>query len=81
MLAADPGTIFTEAFVARQRAKVQGVFSALTKPTAIQNLIQEYGFHSKLFMETVNQLIENGRLPGKLVGRSISAEYVIPLPF
>ena len=45
----DSRTIFTDAFVARHRARILGVLSAITRPTTVSSIIAEYGFQERLF--------------------------------
>uniref|UniRef100_G3TKG3 E3 UFM1-protein ligase 1 n=1 Tax=Loxodonta africana TaxID=9785 RepID=G3TKG3_LOXAF len=52
------GVIFTEAFVARHKARIRGLFSAITRPTAVNPLISKYGFQEQLlylntFLESI----------------------------
>eukprot|EP00041_Stephanoeca_diplocostata_P022683 m.543382 g.543382 ORF g.543382 m.543382 type:complete len:760 (-) comp22127_c0_seq1:216-2495(-) len=70
------GSLFTDAFVARQRARILGVFSAMTRPAPITSVLQTYGFHEKLYAGELRSLISDGRLAGKLVGRGDKLEYV-----
>nr|XP_023403589.1 E3 UFM1-protein ligase 1 [Loxodonta africana] len=52
------GVIFTEAFVARHKARIRGLFSAITRPTAVNPLISKYGFQEQLlyFLFALSQL-------------------------
>ncbi|XP_076035805.1 UFM1 specific ligase 1 [Oratosquilla oratoria] len=64
----DPRTIFTNAYVARHRARVRGVLSAVTRPIPVSTIISQHGFQERLFFSVVSKLIANGRLPGNLTG-------------
>ncbi|GCB79010.1 hypothetical protein scyTo_0020164, partial [Scyliorhinus torazame] len=44
----DRGVIFTDAFVAQHKARVRGLFSAVTRPTPISSLITQYKFQEHL---------------------------------
>uniref|UniRef100_A0A803Y6U8 E3 UFM1-protein ligase 1 n=1 Tax=Meleagris gallopavo TaxID=9103 RepID=A0A803Y6U8_MELGA len=62
------GVIFTEAFVSRHRARIRGLFSAITRPTPVSNLITRYGFQEHLLYSVLEELVNTGRLKGTVVG-------------
>ncbi|XP_045399999.1 E3 UFM1-protein ligase 1 [Lemur catta] len=62
------GVIFTEAFVARHKARIRGLFSAITRPTAVNSLISKYGFQEQLLYSVLEELVNGGRLRGTVVG-------------
>ncbi|XP_060119739.1 E3 UFM1-protein ligase 1-like [Heteronotia binoei] len=62
------GVIFTEAFVTRHRARIRGLFSAITRPTAVINLITRHGFQEHLLYTVLEELVNAGRLKGTVVG-------------
>ncbi|XP_078504358.1 E3 UFM1-protein ligase 1 [Lissotriton helveticus] len=62
------GVIFTEAFVARHRARIRGLFSAITRPTPVITLISQYGFQEHLLYSVLGELVNSGRLKGAVVG-------------
>ncbi|XP_062953087.1 E3 UFM1-protein ligase 1 [Cynocephalus volans] len=62
------GVIFTEAFVARHKARIRGLFSAITRPTAVNSLISKYGFQEQLLYSVLEELVNSGRLRGTVVG-------------
>ncbi|XP_077976993.1 E3 UFM1-protein ligase 1-like isoform X2 [Glandiceps talaboti] len=73
----DRGVIFTEAFVARQSAMIRGVCTAITRPTPVINLMNQYKLQEKLFYTILEDLIKCGRLKGNIVGgRQDKATYV-----
>jgi hypothetical protein len=72
----DNGAIYTDAFVARQTARILGVFSAITRPTPLSALMQRYPIHGRLFRTELDRLIDESKLPGKLQGRGDKMEYV-----
>ncbi|XP_071954728.1 E3 UFM1-protein ligase 1-like [Antedon mediterranea] len=77
MDAYDRGVVFTAAFVARHSAQICGVFSAVTKPVQVHNVLTEFGFQEKLFYTVLNELIKKGRLRGSFVGgKQDKATYV-----
>ncbi|GAB1288351.1 E3 UFM1-protein ligase 1 [Apodemus speciosus] len=62
------GVIFTEAFVARHKARIRGLFSAITRPTAVNSLVSKYGFQEQLLYSVLEDLVSTGRLRGAVVG-------------
>ncbi|NXJ75794.1 UFL1 ligase, partial [Trogon melanurus] len=62
------GVIFTEAFVNRHRARIRGLFTAITRPTPVSNLITRYGFQEHLLYSVLEELVNTGRLKGTVVG-------------
>ncbi|XP_052032127.1 E3 UFM1-protein ligase 1 [Apodemus sylvaticus] len=62
------GVIFTEAFVARHKARIRGLFSAVTRPTAVNSLVSKYGFQEQLLYSVLEELVSTGRLRGTVVG-------------
>ncbi|XP_021015896.1 E3 UFM1-protein ligase 1 [Mus caroli] len=62
------GVIFTEAFVARHKARIRGLFSAITRPTAVNSLVSKYGFQEQLLYSVLEDLVSTGRLRGTVVG-------------
>ncbi|KAJ8026429.1 E3 UFM1-protein ligase 1 [Holothuria leucospilota] len=73
----DKDVIFTQAFVDRNRARVRGVFSAITRPTPVLTILNKYKFPEKLFYSLLEDLVSCGRLNGDIVGgRQDNASYV-----
>ncbi|XP_062406913.1 E3 UFM1-protein ligase 1 [Sardina pilchardus] len=71
------GVIFTEAFVLRHKAQIRGLFSAITRPTPISNLIGVHGFQEHLLYSVLEELVNTGRLKGSVVGgRQDKAVYI-----
>ncbi|XP_028636916.1 E3 UFM1-protein ligase 1 [Grammomys surdaster] len=64
----NKGVIFTEAFVARHKARIRGLFSAITRPTAVNSLVSKYGFQEQLLYSVLEELVSTGRLRGTVVG-------------
>uniref|UniRef100_A0A663LQS6 E3 UFM1-protein ligase 1 n=1 Tax=Athene cunicularia TaxID=194338 RepID=A0A663LQS6_ATHCN len=62
------GVIFTEAFVSRHRARIRGLFTAITRPTPISNLITRYGFQEHLLYSVLEELVNAARLKGTVIG-------------
>nr|XP_048275952.1 E3 UFM1-protein ligase 1 isoform X1 [Myodes glareolus] len=72
------GVIFTEAFVARHKARIRGLFSAITRPTAVNSLISKYGFQEQLLYSVLEELVGTGRLRGTVVGGRQDKAVFIP---
>uniref|UniRef100_A0A3B4AFX4 E3 UFM1-protein ligase 1 n=1 Tax=Periophthalmus magnuspinnatus TaxID=409849 RepID=A0A3B4AFX4_9GOBI len=69
------GIIFTQAFVARHKARIQGLFSAIT-PTPVSSMIGAFGFQEHL-LYVLEELVNTGRLKGTVVGgRQDKAVYI-----
>ncbi|XP_044530150.1 E3 UFM1-protein ligase 1 [Gracilinanus agilis] len=74
----NAGVIFTEAFVARHKARIRGLFSAITRPTPVISLISRYGFQEQLLYSVLEELVNSGRLKGAVVGGRQDKAVFIP---
>ncbi|XP_043921700.1 E3 UFM1-protein ligase 1 isoform X2 [Protopterus annectens] len=74
----DRGVLFTEAFVSRHKARIRGLFSAVTRPTAMNSLITKYGFQEHLLYSVIEELVNSGRLKGTVVGGRQDKAVFIP---
>jgi len=70
----DPKILLTTSHVARNRARIRGVLSAVTVPTNVSSIISKFGFNEKLFFSLAEELIRTGRLPGLLSGGRTAAK-------
>ncbi|MEQ2307361.1 E3 UFM1-protein ligase 1 [Ameca splendens] len=71
------GVIFTRAFVARHKARIRGLFSAVTRPTPVSSMIAAFGFQEHLLYTVLEELVNSGRLKGSVVGgRQDKAVYI-----
>lgn len=71
------GVIFTPAFVARHKARIRGLFSAITRPTPVSSMIGAFGFQEHLLYSVLEELVNTGRLKGSVVGgRQDKAVYI-----
>ncbi|GAA6218576.1 E3 UFM1-protein ligase 1 [Lates japonicus] len=71
------GVIFTPTFVARHKARIQGLFSAITRPTPVSSMIGAFGFQEHLLYSVLEELVNTGRLKGSVVGgRQDKAVYI-----
>ncbi|KAG8444751.1 hypothetical protein GDO86_009792 [Hymenochirus boettgeri] len=62
------GVIYTEAFVSRHRARIRGLFTAITRPVPVITLISQFGFQEHLLYSLLEELVNCGRLKGTVVG-------------
>uniref|UniRef100_A0A8C5QZ63 E3 UFM1-protein ligase 1 n=1 Tax=Leptobrachium leishanense TaxID=445787 RepID=A0A8C5QZ63_9ANUR len=70
--------IYTETFVARHRARIRGLFTAITRPTPVISLISQYGFQEHLLYSLLEELVNCGRLKGTVVGGRQDKAVFIP---
>jgi len=68
--------LFTAAFIARNRARIRGIFTAITKPTQLIQLVAQYGLPEKLFFSVLESLVSNKRLSGAIQGHQEKAVYI-----
>lgn len=68
-------TLFTQAHVDRQTAKLRGLFTAITKPTTISSLLNKHDIEDKIAEQVLPTLVSDGTLPGVLKGKP-AREYV-----
>ncbi|XP_061756366.1 E3 UFM1-protein ligase 1 isoform X1 [Nerophis ophidion] len=74
----NQGVIFTPAFVARHKAKIRGLFSAITRPTQVSGMIGAFGLQEHLLYSVVEELVYTGRLKGTIVGGRRDTSVYIP---
>uniref|UniRef100_A0A671SYJ4 E3 UFM1-protein ligase 1 n=1 Tax=Sinocyclocheilus anshuiensis TaxID=1608454 RepID=A0A671SYJ4_9TELE len=71
------GVIFTQAFLSRHKSCICGLFSAISRPTQMSNLLNLYGFQENLLYSVLEELVNSGRLKGSVVGgRQDKAIYI-----
>eukprot|EP00658_Telonema_sp_P-2_P083668 TRINITY_DN9123_c0_g1_i5.p1 TRINITY_DN9123_c0_g1~~TRINITY_DN9123_c0_g1_i5.p1 ORF type:complete len:642 (-),score=191.27 TRINITY_DN9123_c0_g1_i5:218-2143(-) len=67
---ARPGKFYTHNFVQMQRSKIRGLLAGATSPMSMSHLIQTYRFEKEILVSTLDDLINEGRLPGAVTGNS-----------
>ncbi|XP_056150563.1 E3 UFM1-protein ligase 1 [Lampris incognitus] len=73
----NSGVIFTPGFIARHKARIRGLFSAITRPTPVSSMIAAFGFQEHLLYSLLEELVNTGRLKGVVVGgRQDKAMYI-----
>ncbi|KAF6023211.1 UFL1 [Bugula neritina] len=60
--------LYTDAYLSRHKARIRGIFSALTRPTSVTAIINKYGFPEQVFYNLLGELIASHRLRGSLSG-------------
>lgn len=74
----NKGILYTETFVARHKARIRGLFTAITRPTPVISLISQYGFPEHLLYSLLEELVNCGRLKGTVVGGRQDKAVFIP---
>ncbi|EGZ09219.1 hypothetical protein PHYSODRAFT_564932 [Phytophthora sojae] len=64
--------LYTDSYVAAQKARVRGVFAAVTRPIFMPDVIRSFGFDEAVATEALGELMQAKVLMGTLRGR----EYV-----
>jgi hypothetical protein len=64
--------LYTDSYVAGQKAQIRGVFAATTRPTFVPDVVRAYGFEDEIVDECLAEMLQSGVLMGALRGR----EYV-----
>lgn len=64
--------LYTDSFVAGQKAQIRGVFAAITRPTFVPDVVRTNGFEEEIVDECLAEMLQTGVLMGALRGR----EYV-----
>ncbi|XP_046403346.1 E3 UFM1-protein ligase 1 homolog [Ischnura elegans] len=74
----DPRLIFTEAFVARNRAIVRGALCAVTRPTTVASIISQCKIPESIFYSVVEGLLEKKQVAGSLSGKQGPNSLYVP---
>ncbi|KAM9315624.1 E3 UFM1-protein ligase 1 [Gastrophryne carolinensis] len=74
----NKGVFYTEAFVSRHKARIRGLFTAITRPTPVISLITQHGFQEHLLYSLLEELVNCGRLKGTVVGGKQDKAVFIP---
>lgn len=64
----DPKIFFTEAFIARSKAKIRGALAGITKPTPVTAILNQIGLQDKLFFSLFDGCAKFGSLTSRLAG-------------
>lgn len=64
----DPKVIVTQAYVARNKAKIRAVLRAITVPTAVNVICNRFQLEPRLFFRLCDELVKEGAAAGVLTG-------------
>lgn len=60
--------IYTYDYIARFESKIVGIFSALTRPVALQTVVNRYGIPEKILNSTLDVFLSKKRILGSISG-------------
>nr|XP_002122241.1 E3 UFM1-protein ligase 1 [Ciona intestinalis] len=70
--------IFTEAYIAKHKARIRGVLSAVTRPIQLYPLSHDHGLSMQLLFSIVEELIKEGRIKGQIAGGRSEKSMFLP---
>ncbi|KYN36004.1 E3 UFM1-protein ligase 1 like protein [Trachymyrmex septentrionalis] len=74
----DPKIFYTESFIARNKAKIKGALSAITKPTPLSAILGQCGVPERIFFSILDSLQEVKQVPGVVTGKQSGNSIYIP---
>ncbi|KAG8228820.1 hypothetical protein J437_LFUL008316 [Ladona fulva] len=74
----DPRLIYTEAFVARNRAVVRGALCATTRPTTVATIVSHCNIPESIFYSVVEGLLEKKQIAGTLSSKQGPNSLFVP---
>lgn len=75
----DPKIFYTESFIARNKAKIKGALSAITKPTPLSAILGQCGVPERIFFSILDSLQEVKQVPGVVTGKQSGNSIYIPI--
>ncbi|KAG5326650.1 UFL1 ligase, partial [Pseudoatta argentina] len=75
----DPKIFYTESFIARNKAKIKGALSAITKPTLLSAILGQCGVPERIFFSILDSLQEVKQVPGVVTGKQSGNSIYIPI--
>lgn len=72
----DPKIFYTESFIARNKAKIKGALSAITRPTPLSAILGQCGVPDRIFFSILDSLQEIKQVPGVVTGKQGGSIYV-----
>ncbi|XP_017883962.1 E3 UFM1-protein ligase 1 homolog [Ceratina calcarata] len=60
---------YTESFIARNKAKIRGALSAITKPTPLSAILGQCSISERIFFSILDSLQETRQIPGIVAGK------------
>ncbi|XP_076290846.1 UFM1 specific ligase 1 [Lasioglossum baleicum] len=74
----DFRVFYTESFIARNKAKIRGALSAITKPTPLSVVLAQCSVSERIFFSIIDSLQEMKQIPGVVVGRQGIKSFYMP---
>ncbi|KZC13840.1 PREDICTED: E3 UFM1-protein ligase 1 homolog [Dufourea novaeangliae] len=74
----DFRVFYTESFIARNRAKIRGALSAITKPTPLSVVLGQCSVSERIFFSILDSLQEMKQIPGVVAGKQGTNSLYIP---
>ncbi|XP_011704580.1 PREDICTED: E3 UFM1-protein ligase 1 homolog [Wasmannia auropunctata] len=74
----DPKIFYTESFIAKNKAKIKGALSAVTKPTPLSAILGQCGVPERIFFSILDSLQEVKQVPGVVTGKQSGNSIYIP---
>ncbi|KYM99511.1 PREDICTED: E3 UFM1-protein ligase 1 homolog [Cyphomyrmex costatus] len=74
----DRKIFYTESFIARNKAKIKGALSAITKPTPLSAILGQCGVLERIFFSILDSLQEVKQVPGIVTGKQSGNSIYIP---
>ncbi|XP_017797542.1 PREDICTED: E3 UFM1-protein ligase 1 homolog [Habropoda laboriosa] len=74
----DFRVFYTESFIARNKAKVRGALSAVTKPTPLSAILGQCSVSERIFFSILDSLQEMKQIPGIVAGKQGTNSFYIP---
>lgn len=68
----DPRVFFTQSYISRCKAKIRGAMFGLTRPTAVQHILQQISVQERLFHSVIHEL----NAPGVVTSKQQGAQYI-----
>ncbi|XP_076242490.1 UFM1 specific ligase 1 [Calliopsis andreniformis] len=74
----DFKVFYTESFLARNRAKIRGALSAVTKPTSLLVILGQCSVPERIFFSILDSLQEMKQVPGVVAGKQGTNSLYVP---
>ncbi|XP_043526018.1 E3 UFM1-protein ligase 1 homolog isoform X1 [Frieseomelitta varia] len=74
----DSRVFYTESFIARNKAKIRGALSAITKPTPLLAILGQCSVSERIFFSILDSLQEMKQIPGVVAGKQGTNSLYIP---
>lgn len=74
----DSRVFYTESFIARNRAKIRGALSAITRPTPLSAVLGQSSVPERIFFSILDSLQEMKQIPGIVAGKQGTNSLYVP---